>query len=265
MGCEAHDSPDRPAYSPSRPDATVSGDSAIKVARFKDADGALNELRKLKERWDNRLSLKVTSLGKRYAEGRLSIICYARWNPEPGKLKSTAGCDINAYGAHPIAVVIHSAYPGKPVDANGWHEQLMFVDVVELADLPKRVVPSLVRAYLVKDHVYELGRGFCYQSQTRGLCYSVPRFVFGEVDPIVALADGTRDLAGDMVERHMQVMDRVSNYQGDLGWRRIRVVPEEVRSGLFLRVDPKAVEVCVKEGGQNSLQLVDVAFGPFDL
>ena len=138
-----------------------------------------------------------------------------------------------------------------------------FSTLSSLPNLPKRVVPSLVRAYLVKDHVYELGRGF--PTEPNGGLALGPRFIFGEVDPIVALADGTRDLAGDMVERRMQVMDRVSNYRGTSVGGGYRVVQEEVRWGNFLHVDPKAVEVYVKEGGQNSLQLVDVAFGPFNL
>ena len=127
----------------------ASGGLLPEVVRLQKLDRTLNKLREFKQRWDDRLSLKVASLGKRYLEGRLSVICYASRNAEGGEIDPPSGLYNGRAIDDLVAVVIHSADPTQSVDGERGDQELVFVDVVELTDLPKKVAPSSIGAYLV--------------------------------------------------------------------------------------------------------------------
>lgn len=256
---------DRPAFSLIQGGASESGGARAEAPSFQYGHGLAHELRELNERWNNRLTIKVGALAKRYVEGRLSIICYTSLCPKGGKVESSFCVNSNGAVNDSIAVVINCAYARKPRDCQGWDKQLVLVDVVEFASFPNRKVPSFVRAYFVKDDILKIGCGFHCQSEMTGLCHSVPESVLRKMDAIPVLSERPDDVAGDVVEGHMQVVDRVADDQRDLGWQRLRAVPDAVAAGLRLLVHPKGVEVRFEESGDDRLQLVDVAYGPIDL
>lgn len=245
--------------------ACGSGSPRPKVRSFKDQYDAVHELCELNERWNNRISSKIASLGKLYIEGRLSIICYASWNSEASNVEAPSSANGNLSVEERIAIIIYSADPRKLAYRDSRNEELMLVDVVELPEFPECKTTSLIRAYLVKDNCFELRSGFHYQSQIFGLCYTVPRFVLRELNSVAVSTSGSCDLVGDVVEGDVEVVDCISDDHWDFGWQRLRLVPDVVHARLRVRVHPQTIEVRFEEGAKHGLQLVDVAYGPIDL
>lgn len=247
------------------PASESSGVRSAEVVRFERVNDTLDKLRKLQERWNNRLQLKITPLRERYIEGRLSILCYFAGPSKPSDVHPATGIYNNCDIAEKIVVAINRAEAGELGNGDSWDEQLVLVNVVELAESPKRIVPSFVRTYLVKNHRAEIGSGLHYFSELTGLLQSVPRFVFRKVDAVGVQPSPFGNVARDMVERGMQVVNGVADDQRHGLWSRGRFVSDDVLAGLRVDVYPHSVEVSFEEGGDNGLKLVDVAYGPLDL
>ncbi len=154
-------------------------------------DESLDKLHKLKQRWNKRLTLDNLALTERYLKGELRVVVHLRSRPAAtfGR-NSEEWCAVfqrklpvggtESYGhrkvwrdvqfGRQVGHVIEGASEvennARVCHANG-HQELVFVHDVELMELPKRVLPSLVRLGLLYE-VHSRLRRSLYLSRGTG-------------------------------------------------------------------------------------------------
>jgi hypothetical protein len=251
--------------------------------RFKRCASKLDEL---SERWDNRLTIDNLALAKRYINGNLRAVADVRVSRGGSYSKDfraifqrilpICGVDVdeeisggrhvrkasaNGQGRHRCANV--DAY-ALLSGANG-DDHSVLVQNVEIVDYPEcLVVPSMVWLEPLDCLNSMLGRSV-YVSKNLGF-----KFFSGREDRELRLSyvacAKRNDLASDEIERGTQVMDTVANRatetDGD-DFSDLDVVNEVSR--LRVVVGDDFVGVPAVEGGYLTLNVFDVAFGPFDL
>ncbi|MEX0802031.1 MAG: hypothetical protein WD688_01730 [Candidatus Binatia bacterium] len=231
--------------------------------RLKRQNRFRTELTELRERWDNRLVLERCSLWEEYRRGRLSVACYLERRAGHDHSEFASGMHGGAAIGQPISVLIFRVDPRNGLDRDDGDEELVFVEVVELGDLPESKIPSLVRLYHIENMRGELGRGFLYRSEIMRGYKVLPFFAYRERDPVVVFPDEVR---GNIVERGAQIVHDVANQERNFGWRRgERVELQEIAAGLRVLLNMNFAEVRLKKPLQDRFDSLDVVVGPLDL
>ena len=149
--------------------------------RAHERDRILHEFRELDKRWENRLFAKVGAFGKRYLEGRLSIVCYLARTGETSDVKPAPGSYCKSHVFNGIAVAISNRGAMQGGQGDNRNEQSMLVHVVEFEQSPAIQVASLVRLYEVENYACELWKGAHYFSEQFNVLNVVPASVFREL------------------------------------------------------------------------------------
>lgn len=231
---------------------------------------AANGLRKLAERWDNRLSFEWLSFPEKYLEGRLRIALEFEWAGVCGKPHYV---EYSAFSNAKSAVVHRSAaycqvYVRKPRGPDGGDEQTVLVGDVEVVQPAYIGVPSLaVGPYCIDDDVDD--------GRLEGLHFSALngayKFLggFGKRKFCVFSGDlfvGNQQVADHQVERGSQAVDGITDDCGGLarGWCG-DPHGEDVISRFRPILDIDGAKVAVDVGRELGVKLTDVLVGPFDL
>lgn len=241
----------------------LGADQALeRVDRFRD------DLRNLRQRWDNRLVLKRSSWPEAYLDGRLEIALYGNW-PGGADKKLWLGC------VSPDSRVSHHVSPDHQGDVHTHEcdigdEQVMLVVIVEIVESPKRFVRSVLRPYLIKDEVLSSGQGLLYEVQD-GRGYKVlPRWVDREM--LFGFSpNSSHNACAQVVEGGPEIVGSVSYRER----QRLRdwlcgAVNEPEGAGLVMgpgphiRLHSQSVEI-VSQGTCHADKFVNVAVGPLNL
>ncbi len=129
--------------------------------KLKRLDRLKREFGHLLERYENRLAFERLPLSEQYLRGGLSLVCYFN-RPGNGSdvqpaIFTNSGCNIVKNN---VALHIHKAKFGEALNGYDDNQQIMLVNVIELADRPNRSVPSVVNCYFVDDERGKFGEGF---------------------------------------------------------------------------------------------------------
>ncbi len=232
--------------------------------KLKRLDRLKREFGHLLQRFDNRLAFERLPLSEQYLSGNLSLVCYfnGRWDcrdVEPAAFAND-GCGI---GEVNVAFLIRKAKPGKALDGCGDDQQIVLVDVIELAGGPNRSVPSVVNCYFFEDERGKFGEGFLYQS----ICGMGPRIIpfFCDRERLV-VTPFTEYLDNGVIEGGPHIVDCISNDKRNLGWRGTDGFDiNKALSGFRVFINAETAEVTLKKGLEDRFKLLDVAVGPFNL
>ena len=159
-----------------------------------DIDNARRQMRKLMDRFHNRLFGEVKSLGDKYADGEINFL--ARLGIEsPDALY--VGIE-NVIGE----------------SAAGFHSQQapMLICDVEIVDGPKRVVPSGIRFYLL-DERDNISSGSVYISTSNHVLKRLPVLAEREIDFFSLCTRLGHHFDGEQIQRGAKVMDSVTRDQ----------------------------------------------------
>jgi hypothetical protein len=235
-----------------------------------------DELRQLKQRWDNRLVFEGLSLPEKYREGRLHI-------------SLDINLDILSSGEIKAYRVQYSALPHDHVDlimpvvdeqaaidnnvcdsdvrnAECRKNKKVLVCDIKLVESPDGVIPSSVRGYLISDTLNYIGSTLQYSILHR--CYKmVPIVEESELRFISRDAAYRFDhRAVTDIERRADIVDRIADDKWNFPSERLVLAqaPDPL-IGLDIILQRDAVEARSCEGSKIGAKYLDVMIGPFDL
>ena len=225
------------------------------------------ELRQLMQRWDDSLTLENLSFVEDYIEGRLSLLCDLEIGVSRYRINLSALSYSKANALKTIAPVVFCTHPNKSGDRGDGDQQPMFVHDVEIVKCAQGVIPSLVRFYRIDDKVDDGTGRSLYFSIIDGFYKFIARIPKIEsCFSVGGVSSQGDDLTSHQVQSSMQVMDRISNNQGNLAGHLLGCFKlKDIHSILRVSLDVKTIEVRLEKCQENALKLIDVLVGPFDL
>jgi hypothetical protein len=255
-------------------------------------ENARNIIRKLSERWDNRLTINNLCLAKRYLNFDLELVIVFRlssglnskqlraiikrapvgWAQPDVKSREISGLRSVIGGGIPCmhqAGVHHLTNVKGLVARPHWYEGLVFVQDIEAVQSPERVVP--VRSFVwfqVVDEADCSGRSALYVFREVGF-----KFLFGlpndEVDVLETLPVGVAlpdDGAKQKIKGRPDIVDHITDdwapgSRDSFDYSELKNYIASLRINIF----DDGVRCSGVEGLDFCGQLPDMAFGPFDL
>lgn len=229
-----------------------------------------HDMRDLREGWNNRLVLKdLATFGEAYLDGRLEVVVYGDW-PIAGANQLWA-CRIKADASQADAGASNvEALKSNHCDRGD--NEVVFVEVAEAVEKPKRLVGSVCRTYLFKKQFFGTGESLFYQRQPGVGFEAFPFRVHGEmVFPTILRIGSANDSPGDLVEGGSQVVYSIADDDRQHLWDwlfgpvgkivtgRIAVVG---RNALFEDANEEEGSI---QGFRKGTNLVNVAVGPLNL
>lgn len=265
--------------------------------RQEPADDAINEMRQLVKKWDDRLTLDNLRIAERYLKGEVEFLIHLQvravgpsdsrhfcvvvknWNADS---LSEGHCAVDFRIHAPLDLgdqVAHGRMPelqqiwrerrskteAKILDGEGDNRQeAVLVEVVKLVEFPEAIVPALVRLGRV-DETYRGRAHSLYLSRRAGFVFG-ETLANGEVSPVATgLPVCLNQLPRQVVEAASQLVSGFADDQGDvLGQRVSDLDAKDALSGLRVLLTQKSVWVGFAEGQNPGFEITDVVFGPFD-
>lgn len=235
-------------------------------------DGLRSDLRKIKERWDNRLILENSPFGELYINGRVEIVFYGDWGVGADKYHWFVSVPNNrtifdrCSAGNCIDI-------GDACDRNDGQEITMLIMIAETCNRPEVKIRVPARLYICKDMICQLGENLLYRSIVpRG--FKIFPFVMKRE---IGLLRGRTTLNGDNgssnpnVQGLSEIVNRVPHDAtkvlrdwlfGPVGQlKTVRVRQQHCGPACF---DPNLIEFS-GEGGRLLDKRINVAVGPLDL
>jgi hypothetical protein len=238
------------------------------------SDDPLHKMERLIEKFENRLTLNNLRLIERYIKGELRIHVRIRWQDKDfcavyyredcvsrreidthdGVWKS----DASASNKGPSELLLR----GDPVSNSGGEQEAMFVEVVELMQVPQGICSSLVRFGGVNCINRVLAHSL-YFSRTFGFVY-LGAFEDREAGESRLLGPINQS-PDNIIQSTPEILNGLPGSQGDFG-RDALVLTEAVHplSRIWLQLWNDTIRVSFREGSDTVFQVTDVLFGPFD-
>ena len=228
-----------------------------------------DDLRHVKERWDNRLVLENSPLWEGYFNGNFEIVLFgdtSKWSGVKGLWFVRVPAHLEAADRYVAKLDVLSL--DLPKGDNG-DEIIMFVLVAQAGGGPEVKVPIPARFYFFSNERRRIGEGLLYRCEGLG-CFKVFSFLRkGEVK-LLGGANAERRSVHPKFKAFPKVVDGVA-----------RDCAKMLRDRLFGKVgDPITIRLSkeryaptrhpqiIYPAGQDILigdKLVNVALGPFDL
>jgi hypothetical protein len=237
--------------------------SEDKLKRFNDA---ADKLGKLKESWDNRLTLRGQSFHEQYIRGRMAVILNVDFS-DAVPVNRRFPCTRNESTKYPVASIVFNV--------NGNHGR-QFVDLnqldvlvrnVQIVQGPEGVIPSRVRLYGVFKESDDLFRGMLYFS----LCDAVFKSLLVRVDRKFEVLEPSlsfhkHGIADCEIKSTVQIVEGISQDRVDIGWKGFSNLElQHMLSGFRILADSQAVVVRCEKSMKAVPKLMDVLLGPFNL
>lgn len=184
----------------------VPNEAFDRVERFQ------NDLRNLKERWDNRLVLERCSLAELYLNGRLEVVLHGDWSGGPADIKWACRIAADSAILYPDVADLGIHVIDRK-DRNDRHEVVMFGVVIQLGKRPKVLVRSVFRPYLLQKKFFKSGEGLLYRRET-GMGWEVFPWRGREIDRFfrVEVGDAAADNAlRDIIQCGPEISESVTD------------------------------------------------------
>ncbi len=228
--------------------------------RLEAKNQVFDKLDKLMERWEKRITFRNLRFAERFRGGELTLI-----------LHFSAKDSLERWGvSYKPPIPLESDTLQQIIVPNS-EKEMMFVSAIELVELPKRLIPTLVRFEPI-DSFYSLWPHSLYFSNLRGFVYlGAPKNGEADLSADFGLGhtSGEHELVCEMVEGAAKVVNDISGNRQQ-SERRIgngaRV--EEINralAGFRIFLGANSIRVFPSELFRLGFQLDEVLFGPFDL
>lgn len=244
-------------------------------------DDALNQLRQLGQKWQDRLTIDNLRLDERYLVEQLNIWVYLErpWRGTtreflaifhylgsrtlgtlPQHCKIERGDQAKGHSRRGIKTNHVSSQPEC-----GDNQQAVLVDIVKLVKSPDVAVPTLVRLCRF-DELQQIWRDTVYYSWVNGLI-----FLGGLADRVSGpvcrrLPIGLNQLPDQVIQGGTQVMHSVTDDGGNTDRDLLSdLKPVNALSGLRIEIDTDSIWISGAESLPFGIKIADVFFGPFDL
>lgn len=228
-----------------------------------------DNLRHLRERWDNRLVLEDSSLWEVYSDGRAEIILYGDW----GVGSDDANWAVRI-PAHRAVFESIGANPGVDIidvyDGDRRQEIIVMIEVAEASGGPKIEVRVPARFYVFEDKFCGIGEGLLYRDIVGGNFKVFPFFRKRKME----FLGGPNDAGGGIhpvVEGFSKIVDCIAHDRAKMlcDWlfgpvgeaKTIRFSQDCYRA---FRPVSDFIQV-LGQGGRIADNLFNQAIGPFNL
>ncbi len=262
------------------------GSNALKGVPLKNPKGALNELRELSQRFNDRLTLGNLALSKRYTDCRLNLFLKARWGAINFNIIFQRKNQPEFVGDTGVHKHGHASGAGsKQTDVSigsqehSWdanlcgdtqvrgcyrHDRIVFVDDVEPVNDPKGVIDTLV-SFKPKNESLGFGADAIYFGYSTGF-KSFSSLLDGESTvPIWLLTVSPNKITDQIIESAPQIVDGITQESAETDWDAfLDQHAIDILAGLRVRLTNEIVRVGVTESLNRNLKILNVAFGPFN-
>lgn len=251
---------------------------------FKDTNHLTRKLDALSKRWDDRLTSKdYSAIWEAYLKQRLIIIMHLK----PRRTTQTYG-EVGAvswHGDRPdcdtiIAFGVNDTNIPYVHLVNGGGDEPVLVGSVGVSNFSNPHPSVGVRFDLTENGHCDSGKFHRYlsvgasrqcsggvsrvRSRTlKGLTQLVPAFVAGEMRSIGCLPNRVEQPPCDVIERTVQVMEGVSNGEGNLCWNGIGS-KGNCASSIRLNIQACSATITLDELSDTMFDFADVLVGPID-
>ena len=238
--------------------------SHVEEGPFNYLDRMRDELRELKQRWDNRLILESLNPLEDYAQHRIAIALNFRAGEVTYHGRFFAGCDHKSQVTERLTVAPrHDLHFHSSKDGN---EQSVFIGNIQCVEGIQSIIPSSIWLYILNNAREDIEADSLYYSTKSGYCF-LPRFPNCELGMICRGATGQRDqFICNMVQGGAQVVDRIANDQRNIIEDIVRYLQLQSRtSRLRVFLNTNMVDISLRKSVEYADELLDVLIGPFDL
>jgi len=239
--------------------------------RLYDVDYIKCELRKLMERWDNRLTPKGLAVLKEYVEGRLKIALELEIGGQ------SVGYTYLSVGVNQDGSFLHDdgatgslksqVYDCTCRAINRRDEQVLVINVSSV-QCAKGVIPSNAEGpYFVDDHEGHSTPDSLFNSAMNGVYKFLPVVSKRQTIPSRRGVSSHSDhVANHNVQGRSEIMHSVTNDQRNLPRGRLSDLDYElVLSGVSIFLEPEIAKFSLKVIPNQKGKIADVLIGPFDL
>jgi hypothetical protein len=231
---------------------------------FERQQEALNEIAELLDRCRNRMTFDGLNLYERYVGSNLKVVLHIRplWDGHP----MYAFFEVSKNTARHFGGMANRKKAMTASEITGhWHNGLVFVGRVECVEGEKKIIPSAVRLQSV-DHFAGIGRETLYFFFRGGFKrLSIPakgKVNIADFCSPIGAGEGHREV----VQTRTQIVDRVANDPKDfIGDGLGRMDNQMLLFPVGVEIAPNGIGTCPEICRQLGLEIVDMAFGPFNL
>lgn len=226
-------------------------------------DGFLGGISHINERWNDRLVWQNTGAWEGYLKGHFSLV-----------LIFSNSIDQDGYGEPRDFKIIEISRPSrrldrqffKFVDREGRDQEIVFVELVELGDGPKNMVPTVVgmRLQTIKKQPLYGGEGLLYRRLSDGIYQILPGFMKWE-SAETTFPGLVPEGGPDMVEGAPQIVDTVTDHQGNLLPHEAKLIDADDSGLISITGKDDLIVVTAPDAINGRYKLVDVAVGPYNL
>lgn len=236
------------------------------------SDSALDGLREQLKRWDYRFALEGLSVCERYLDFGLELaadleIVAGGKNYHLCAIIKRAAPEVTAMNENVGGMRIGLGLVNEAIESankTDGHQQFVFIDDVQIMDSSQRVVPSAIR-FQRSDLIDYSGRGSVYMSLLDFRFKVISRRAEGEVNVLSGLSVKGDKIDGEIVKRRAQVVDSIADNGCEPIWQFLLGAQDDRVRVTFLLLDNRAVGLAIKELGDYSVKVCDMAVGPFYL
>lgn len=245
-------------------------------------DNALHQLEHLVHRCKDRLTIDNLRLVERYLKGELHLLLVLKTSrfgvdfiADLERLnRATEVCvgdeAQNSTSIRPAtddinhSLVVERSRISELVPHSCGDKESVFVNIVQSAELPEKVIPTLVRLERV-DSINALGTEFLYFSTTLRRHVVIKTLPKREMNILLGSAGriGSHQSECEIVKSASQIVENVSDDCGNSA----RNLRDELNVDdlISVRILLSSEEITVfREGIQSNFEITDVLFGPFD-
>jgi hypothetical protein len=238
----------------------------------------VNQIRKLMQAWNDRLTLSNLRLPERYIKGDIELLIHLRakragyptnfgavlnyWNSGVREKRDWRAQlnECRLRGRLPL----HERKTGFANRIGDNEQESVLVEIVKFVEFPEAIVPTLVRVERINE-IYGSRAHSLYFGANTGFVFG-RSLVNGEIGLLVrSAAVGLDKLPSEVVETAPKLVNGFSSENGEFQ-RRLANDTNLVNELMSLRVyiDNKSIVVGFEEGTGESFEVTDVLFGPFD-
>lgn len=237
----------------------------------------LSKYTKLIERWDNRLTIDNLALAKRYIKSELRLVLCGSISRDGSDAKyyraifqgilPVSGADDDGRELDGL-IFPRNVHNHAQVNADAYgpyrYDRLVFVQDVELVEARNGFVPSMVWLKSLDD-AGSLLAGALYLFQSAGF-KRIGGIADGEISVVPASPTGGNNIGCHQIECAAEIMNDIADDCAKTGGYFLKDADaKELISRLRVILGDDFIWCSAVKGGDFSLQITDVAFGPFDL
>ena len=231
-------------------------------------DNAVNQLRQLSERWDNRLSLKGLVFSEAYSKGALKYLADfdILWGGHSNNYQAVFQRLLNiAVSDGDVEAISFKDKIGYAHNVCYRNKELMFIRDIEIVETPEGVIPSCVWLHC-PNQIQNICAGATYFHFLNSTFKAIFAFGYREIDTLDVAIVEANEITGEQVEGAPKVVNGIPNECRKIARNLFTNASDpSMHVGFRVVLNDDSIRLSVKESADFGLKVNDMAVGPFNL